>query len=199
MTLRAALYVRDSLDDQSIADQLSILIDVARSNNWLVTKTYADTTIGYAKNKNSTDACRELCASLKQAEFDLVMVTSLDRIGRSMQELSIFLMDLQTHHVDIYCHKQGIDTTRAEDKCFFRMSDVFANFERSILKERVNAGIKRARDQGTKLGRPRVSFETEQAIRNYRSDGMGIKRIAHTLNIGVSVVQRVVGDALRDR
>ena len=74
------------------------------------------------------------------------------------------------------------------------MSSIFAEFEKSILKERVNSGLKRARLQGTKLGRPRVSSDIEKQILNYRSQGMAIKTIAKELKTGVSVVQRVLYD-----
>jgi DNA invertase Pin-like site-specific DNA recombinase len=68
---------------------------------------------------------------------------------------------------------------------------VFAEFERAIIQERIKAGLNRARAQGAKLGRPRISLQTEKAILKARSKGTGIKKIARQLGIGVSAVQRV--------
>ena len=77
------------------------------------------------------------------------------------------------------------------------MMGVFAEFERSMIQERVKAGLQRARRQGKTLGRPRVSRATEEAIRKARGAGTGMVKIARQLGVGVSVVQRVVQDAQR--
>ena len=74
----------------------------------------------------------------------------------------------------------------------FQMCGVFAEFEQAMIQERVKAGLVRAKSQGKTLGRPRVSSATEQAIKEAREQGKGIKRIARELKIGVSTVQRVV-------
>ena len=74
------------------------------------------------------------------------------------------------------------------------MLGVFAEFERAMIKERINAGLSRARAQGKKLGRPRVSLEVESKIRELRSMGRGIRKIAGQLRVGVSKVKRVVDE-----
>ena len=83
-------------------------------------------------------------------------------------------------------------TTTPAGKAMFQMLGVFAEFERSIIRERVKAGLDRARAQGKQLGRPRTSLTVEKKIRKRRADGAGIHRIAKELEIGVSVVQRVI-------
>ena len=75
------------------------------------------------------------------------------------------------------------------------MMGVFAEFERSMLRERVQAGLQRARAQGKRLGRPKVGSEIEQRIRALRDTGMGIRRVAREVGVGVSVVQRIVGQS----
>ena len=192
MTKRVVLYIREALDGQSLAQQLLTLTEIAHTRNWTVVKTYVDHTISYAKDKKSGEAFREMCDASESFEFDLVMAYSIDRLGRSLQELAAFLSGFHEKNIDFYLHKQGINTTLPEKKSLFFMCDVLAEFERLILRERVNAGIKRARSNGVKLGRPRAPLATEQKILNYRSQGMAIKTIAKTLNIGVSVVQRVL-------
>ena len=94
--------------------------------------------------------------------------------------------------IDLYFHQQGIDTTTPAGKAMFQMCGVFAEFERSIIRERINAGLARARSNGIRLGRPRVNDSVEQAIRQALERGdKGIRRIAGEMGVGVSVVQRV--------
>jgi len=158
MTKRVVIYVRESLDGQSLADQILVLTDIAKNKNWLVIKTYVDQSIAYEKNPKSGTAFLELCASLKDPFFDLVMVCSSDRIGRSLQEFIRFLMDIHKKDIDLYLHKQEIDTTHADGKVLFSLCRLFVAYERAIIRERVCAGQKRARDQGKTMGRPRVTY-----------------------------------------
>ena len=120
------------------------------------------------------------------------MAWSVDRLGRSLQQLVALLSDLQAKGVDLYLQQQGIDTTTAAGKAMFQMCGVFAEFERAMIRERVKAGLERARAQGKILGRPRTPELVEERIRAARLQGKGIKKIATELGIGVSTVQRVV-------
>ena len=99
---------------------------------------------------------------------------------------------LQEKGVDLFLHQQGIDTSTTAGKAMFQMLGVFAEFERGIIRERVNAGLARARQNGTKLGRRRIKPSVEVTIRELRAKGDGILKIARTLGVGTSVVQRVV-------
>jgi DNA invertase Pin-like site-specific DNA recombinase len=103
-----------------------------------------------------------------------------------------FLGDIQHKGVDLYLHQQNIDTSTPSGKAMFQMVGVFAEFERAMIQERVRAGLARARKEGKILGRPKVSAEIEGKIRDARGKGFGILRIAKTLGVGVSTVQRVV-------
>ncbi len=106
-----------------------------------------------------------------------------------------FLHDIHAKGVDLYLHQQGLDTTTASGKMLFQMCGVFAEFERSMIQERVKAGLARARAQGKKLGRPRVSASIERKVRTHRTKGMGIKAIARKLGVGTGTVQRIVKEA----
>jgi DNA invertase Pin-like site-specific DNA recombinase len=98
---------------------------------------------------------------------------------------------LQAKGVGLYLHQQGIDTTTPAGKALFQMLGVFAEFERAMIRERVLAGLARARVQEIQLGRPRVSFEVEGSIREALAGGKGIVSTARGLGVGVSTVQRV--------
>ena len=87
-------------------------------------------------------------------KFDVVMAWSVDRLGRSLQDLVNFLSELHALKVDLFLKTQGIDTTTPSGKAMFGMLSVFADFERSIIQERVRAGLVRARREGKRLGRP---------------------------------------------
>ena len=127
-------------------------------------------------------------------EFDIVLAWSVDRLGRSLQHLLTFLGELHAVGVDLYLHQQAVDTTTPAGRALFQMMGVFAEFERSMIQERVKAGLRRARARGRRLGRPRVPQVKENAIRAAREAGKGIKTIAREVGVGVSVVQRVVAN-----
>ena len=95
-------------------------------------------------------------------DFDLVAVWSVDRLGRSLQDLVATLGELQAKGVGLYLHQQGIDTTTPAGKAMLQMMGVFAEFERSIIQERVRAGLKRAVSEGQTLGRPPIAPELEK-------------------------------------
>src|SRR5882762_1167962 len=124
-------------------------------------------------------------------KFDMVAAWSVDRLGRSLTDLLGILQDLHEKGVDLFLHQQGLDTSTTAGKAMFQMLGVFAEFERGIIRERVNAGLARARAKGTKLGRRRVKPSVEARILELRANGDGILKIGRTLGIGTSVVQRV--------
>src|SRR6476660_6497787 len=122
----------------------------------------------------------------------MVASWSVDRLGRSLTDLLSILQGLHDKGVGLFLHQQGLDTTTSAGKAMFQMLGVFAEFERGIIRERVNAGLARARAKGTKLGRRPVKASVEQRIRELRSEGVGILKIGRTIGVGTSVVQRVV-------
>jgi DNA invertase Pin-like site-specific DNA recombinase len=120
------------------------------------------------------------------------MAWSVDRLGRSLQDLVGFLTELHALKIDLFLHQQGIDTTTPAGKELFQMLGVFAEFERSMIRERVRSGLARARAAGTKLGRPPITAETEKAIREaLQARQHGIRKIATLLGVGTGTVQRI--------
>jgi len=117
---------------------------------------------------------------------------SVDRLGRSLTDLLAILQALHDKGVDLFLHQQGLDTSTTAGRAMFRCSGVFAEFERGIIRERVNAGLARAREKGTILGRPPTAPAIEKRIRSLRAKGMGILKNRTHIGIGTSVVQRVV-------
>jgi DNA invertase Pin-like site-specific DNA recombinase len=119
-----------------------------------VVKVYSDRGISGAKGRDKRPGFDALCKDAVRREFDVVLAWSVDRLGRSLQDLIGFLSEIHAAGVDLYLHVQGLDTSTPSGKAMFQMLGVFAEFERSLIRERVMAGLARARRQGTKSGRP---------------------------------------------
>jgi DNA invertase Pin-like site-specific DNA recombinase len=122
----------------------------------------------------------------------VVAAWSVDRLGRSLQDLVGLLGELKSKGIDLYLHQQRLDTSTPAGRAMFQMLGVFSEFERAMIQERVRAGLERARAQGKRLGRPTVGPKVEAAVRAARAKGKGIRKIAGELCIGVGTVQRIV-------
>ena len=189
--LRAALYLRVSTTGQTVENQRRELEAAAERHGWTLAHVFKDAGISGAKGRDKRPGLDALLRGVARREFDLVAAWSVDRLGRSLQDLVASLGELQAKGVGLYLHQQGIDTTTPAGKALFQMLGVFAEFERAMIRERVMAGLARAKAQKIQLGRPRVSPEVEGRIREALANGKGIVSTARELGIGVSTVQRV--------
>lgn len=194
-TKRVAIYARVSTDGQDTENQLAELRTVAQRHGWEIVQTYVDHGISGAKGRDKRPQFDAMLKAANRRQFDLIASWSVDRLGRSLQDLVGFLSELHAKGVDLYLHQQNLDTSTPAGKAMFQMCGVFAEFERSMIQERVKAGLGRARAQGKTLGRPRVGSDTEAAVRAARAAGKSIKAIARELGIGVGTVQRIIQPA----
>jgi DNA invertase Pin-like site-specific DNA recombinase len=191
---RVAIYVRVSTDGQTTANQELELRAWAERAGHVVVEVYADNGHSGSKSRGKRPA---LDAALKDAvrrRFDVLAAWSVDRLGRSLQDLVATLQDLRGAGVDLFLHQQALDTATPSGRAMYGMLGVFAEFERAMIVERVKAGLARARAQGKCLGRPKVPARTEAAIHQLRAEGLGIKTIANRVCCGVGTVQRVVAE-----
>ena len=194
---KVAIYARVSTDGQTTENQLQELRNVAERNKWVISEVFVDHGVSGSKGRDQRPAYDQMCRKMIRKEFDMVMSWSVDRLGRSLQHLIGFLEELHSKQTDLYLHQQGIDTTTPSGKAMFQMLGVFAEFERSMIKERINAGLARARAQGKTLGRPRVSVEVEKKVLSLRNEGSnptGIIKIAKNLKLGVGTVKRIIDE-----
>lgn len=190
---RAGIYARVSTrNGQTPENQLRELREVAENAGWEVVGEFVDHGISGSRGREKRPALDDLWKKVSRREIDIVMAWSVDRLGRSLQHLLHFLGDLQACGADLYLHKQGVDTTTPGGKALFQMMGVFAEFEREMIRERVNAGLARAKAEGKRLGRPPVSSDVERAIREARAQGKGMLRIARDVGVGSGTVQRVL-------
>jgi transposase len=190
---RAVLYLRVSTVDQTTANQERELREIAGRIGCEIVKVYKDHGISGAKGRDKRPAFDALCRDATQRKFDVVMAWSVDRLGRSLQDLIGFLSELHAMGIDLFLHQQGLDTTTPAGKAMFQMLGVFAEFERSMIKERVRAGLARAKAAGTKLGRPSLPQAKEAAIRAaLKQPGRpGVRKIAAQFGVDPSTVQRI--------
>ena len=128
-----------------------------------------------------------------QRKFDMILVWSIDRLGRSLQNLVELLNDLQSMRVDLMFLQQGMDTSTSSGRMMFSIFGALAEFERNLIRERVIAGIFRAKARGVKMGRPsKMNDGLRSAIQLLRENGMGIKQIAKEVGVGVGTVYSVI-------
>jgi DNA invertase Pin-like site-specific DNA recombinase len=189
--VRAALYLRVSTDEQTTHNQYSQLWAAAARSGWTIVEVYEDQGISGAKGRDERPAFDKLHRAITRREIDVVMAWSVDRLGRSLQDLVAFLGELRAVGCNLYLHQQGVDTTTPAGRALYQLMGVFAEFERAIIVERVRAGVARAKAEGKHLGRPRINGETEQAIRAALAEGKGIRKVARECGVGTSVVQRI--------
>jgi DNA invertase Pin-like site-specific DNA recombinase len=175
---RAALYLRVSTGEQTIENQSRELHEAAERHGWSVAGVFKDEGISGAKGRDKRTAFDQLCRALARREFDLVAAWSVDRLGRSLRDLVGFLAEVHASGIDLYLHRQGLDTSTPAGKALFQMMGVFAEFERAMVVERTLAGLARARAQGKVLGRPKASEQIEAQVRAALAKGKGILKIS---------------------
>src|SRR5262245_39645537 len=192
---RAVLYLRVSTLDQTTANQERELRQVAGRMGCEVTKVYKDHGISGAKGRDKRPAFDAMLKAASRREFDVIMAWSVDRLGRSLQDLVAFLSEVHALGIDLFLHQQGLDTTTPGGKAMFQMMGVFAEFERAIIAERVRAGLRRAVSEGKTLGRPRLAAEVEQrisaALKARKDTGDSVRKIAARFGVDASTVQRI--------
>lgn len=191
---RAVLYLRVSTIDQTTANQERELREVAGRMGCEIAQVYKDHGISGAKGRDKRPAFDRLCKDAAQRKFDVVMAWSVDRLGRSLQDLVGFLSELHALRIDLFLHQQGLDTTTPAGKAMFQMMGVFAEFERSMIQERVRAGLARAKEEGKQLGRPRIAAELEgRILAALKAPGRteGVRKIAARFGVDPSTVQRI--------
>ena len=192
MNRKVAVYARVSTDKQTTENQLNQLRAIADKNGWVIVREFVDEGISGAKGRDKRPQFDALLKSAVRRDFDLVLSWSVDRLGRSLQHLVEFLNELHGVGCDLFLHQQAIDTTTPSGKAMFGMCGIFAEFERSIIQQRVKAGLERARANGVRLGRPAISQGMKDEILAMRATGMSMNKIAIEIGISKSVVVRTV-------
>src|ERR1051325_4810383 len=191
-----ALYLRVSPAGQTIDNQRQALTAAAERRDWQIVDEFVDHGLSGAKGRDPRPGFNRLHKAIVRREFDIVAAWSVDRLGRSLQDLVAFLGEIHGVGIDLYLEQQGLDTSTPAGKALFQMLGVFAEFERSIIQERIRAGIARARQSGTRsgtpMGRKPIPAAKERAIRAALAEGgKGIIKIAREVGVGVGTVHKI--------
>jgi DNA invertase Pin-like site-specific DNA recombinase len=191
MHKRAAIYVRVSTDKQTVENQLRELRQIAERRGWEVVKEYDDAGISGSKGRNDRPGLDEMLKDAQRRRFDVVMAWAIDRLGRSLIDLLSTIQQLETCGVDLYLDQQAIDTTTPTGRLMFQITGAFAEFERSMIRQRIRAGLRRAVEAGKQLGRPQIDPALEKRIQSQLRAGKGMLAIARDLGAGTGTVQRI--------
>ena len=191
--MRVALYCRVSTAHQSSDNQLQELERVASTRGWNVVRTFRDDGISGAKGREERPALDALLKAASRREIDLIAVWSIDRLGRSLQNLVTVVNDLQALGVGLFIYQQQLDTTTPSGRLCFSMFGAFAEFERNLIRDRVRGGLERAKKNGVKLGRPtNLNDSVRAAIVALRAQDHSIRHIARQLRVGTGTVYQVL-------
>ena len=190
---KCAIYCRVSTSDQTIDNQLSVLREIAKMKGLIIVQEFVDEGISGARGRDKRKGFDNLLKGAVRREFTTILVWSVDRIGRNIQDLLSFLNEVHSVDCDLYLHTQGIDTSTPTGKMMFGILSVLADWERGMIKERTQAGMERARKQGKQIGRPsNINEGLIQSIKYMRDKGLGIRKIASELSVGVGTVYKVL-------
>ena len=193
MTDRCAIYSRCSTSVQTVENQIRELKQIAGRKGLTIVGEFSDVGISGAKGRDTRSGFDDLIKGAVRKDFDVILVWSVDRLGRSLQDLVSFLNEIHSVDCDLYIHQSGIDTTTPAGKMMFQMCGVFAEFERGMIRERVIAGQSRAKAQGKHIGRPsNLNEGLVHSIKYMREQGVGISKIAKDLKVGVSTIYKVM-------
>lgn len=188
---RVALYLRVSTTGQTVENQERELRLVAERAGWEIVHIYRDEGISGAKGRDKRPGFDALLKAAVRREFQMVAAWSVDRLGRSLQDLVAFLSEIHGAGLDLYIHQQAIDTSTPAGKAMFQMMGVFAEFERAMIRDRVKSGMARAKAKGKRLGRPAVPAATIDAIKAELARGTGILKTARLHGVGTMTVQNI--------
>jgi DNA invertase Pin-like site-specific DNA recombinase len=187
---RVGLYARVStLVGQSPEMQLVELREFAARRGWQVVEEYVDH--GVSGAKESRPALNRLMADAKQRRFDVVAVWKIDRFGRSLRHLVNSIAELESLGVSFVSLRDSIDLSSPSGVLMFQLIAAMSQFERSLIQERVRAGIRNARNKGRTLGRPRLEVDSGRIAR-LKASGVSLRAISRQLGISVGSVHRAV-------
>ena len=192
--MRVAIYSRVSTDKQTHDSQLNEVREYCRRRNWNAVTEYADVISGA---KFSRQGLEKLLGDVRRGRVEAVVCFKLDRLGRSLPHLAQLLAELTGHKVALICTSQGIDTTNDNPAGRLQLGVLMAvaEFERSIIQERVAAGLRAAKANGVKLGRPATLTQHAHSVRSLVNQRLGVRAIARRLKLPVASVFKLVKNA----
>src|SRR6202162_4151520 len=193
-SMRVGLYARVStLNGQSPEMQLAELREYATRRRWKVFREYVD--VGISGSKESRPKLNELMSDAHKRKIDAVLVWKIDRFGRSLRHLVNALADLDAYGVAFVSLRDNLDLSTPSGRLMFQIIGAMAEFERSLIQERVRAGLRNAKLKGKTLGRPRRIVNGDQMTR-LREQGASFREIAKVVGASPGTVRTRTACAL---
>ena len=191
MANRAIIYARVSTTGQSTQQQVDELQEIAAQAGWDVVSIFRDEGISGTKGRAERPALDKILKMFAAREADRLMVWSVDRLGRSLQDLISTLNEIHGSGAELFIKQQALDTATPAGKALFGMLGVFAEFESAMIKERIHSGLAKARAKGVKLGRPERRIPKVTVLKMYqmKADGLSLRRISRELALPYSAVR----------
>ena len=192
--MKVAIYTRVSTDRQTHDSQLLELREYCSRRGWVTVTEYADVISGAKFSRLGLD---RLMADVRRGRLDVVVCFKLDRLGRSLAHLAQIVGELGGQRVALVCPSQGIDTSAGNPASQLQLNVLMAiaEFERSIIRERVNAGLRAAKARGVKLGRKETLSKHQAAVAELAKEGLGVREIARRLGLPVASAFKLVRNA----
>lgn len=198
MSKRVVFYARVSTDQQTVENQLRDLHEVADRLGWNVVEVVTDEGISGAKGRDQRPGFDRLLKGIARREFDMIASWSVDRLGRSLRDLVVFLDEVRDRGIDLYLHQQGVDTGTPAGRALFGMLGVFSDFERSMIRARVMAGLERAKSTGKRLGRPPTSPLKVEKVKKLLAAGASLRATARAANLSPAMVSKIKAQLVAD-
>ena len=190
---KVCLYVRVSTQTQTTENQIQALKEVAERSGYEIVKIYSDDGISGSKGREDRPALNQMMKDAVNRQFEMVMCWSIDRLGRSITNLIEIMNELNELKIDMFFSQQSIDTQTSSGRMIFGIFSSLASFEREMIRERVMAGLDRARKNGVKLGRPSsVNDGVRNAVLILKDKGVGVRETCRKLGIGCATYYSVV-------
>lgn len=189
---RAAIYARVSTPDQHLENQILDLKKLSAQRGFEVVKEYCDR--GISGNKAKRPGLDALLADARRGEFSVVLVAAFDRIARSTKNFLEVVDELHGLGIEFVSAREAIDTSGPMGRMFLTMVGSIAELEKSLIVERIKAGMRRARMEGHRLGRAPLDIDRNALVRD-RLAGMSLTSVAKKYRVSRASVVRFVRDA----
>jgi len=190
-TQRIAIYVRVSTEKQTHDSQPLDLREYCEKRGWAKVTEYSDTISGSKFSRKGLDS---LMKEIRRSKVDAVVCYKLDRLGRSLAHLAQIVAELTSHSVALVVPSQGIDTSGQNPASQLQLNILMAiaEFDRAIMQERGNAGLRAAKARGKRLGRPGTLQRHQKAVNELVRQGKGVREIARELGLAVGSAAKLV-------
>jgi len=190
---RCVLYSRVSSEKQQCLNKVFEMTEYTKRSDIEIVKTYQDDSTSSRKDISQRTQLSQMLTDANRKLFDVLVVSSIDRIARNTKECIEIVNQLNELNIDIIFLREGVDTRTSIGRMIFHVFSSLGEYEREIIRERIMSGLNRAREQGKKLGRKtKINESLITAVRLLREKGMSIKNISKELKIGIGTIYKIL-------